>query len=145
MRASFTFSSYSLEHTSILWIHMCTLYIDHGIHLYENVQIPLQSVQIFGKRGARKTADEMGLRFVGEIPLEEDIRNGSDEGVHVVVSHPNSTVSKAYGDVADKIISKLHELAADQHSRPEVLVIIQQFEELSFFIESNVLSPFGLM
>ncbi|KVH98635.1 CobQ/CobB/MinD/ParA nucleotide binding domain-containing protein [Cynara cardunculus var. scolymus] len=75
---------------------------------------------IFGKGGARKTAEEMGLGFVGEIPLEEEIRIGSDEGIPVVISHPNSAVSEAFGDVAHKIISRLHELAGDQHFRPEI-------------------------
>lgn len=71
--------------------------------------------------GARKTADEMGLGFVGEIPLEEEIRSGCDEGVPVVLSHPESAVSVAYGDVALKIISRLHELAAaDQQFKPQI-------------------------
>lgn len=38
----------------------------------------------------------------------------------MVISHPNSAVSKAYCDAAQKIISRLHELATDQQFRPEI-------------------------
>ncbi|XP_076924226.1 iron-sulfur protein required for NADH dehydrogenase, mitochondrial-like [Bidens hawaiensis] len=108
-----------------------------GVKMFSKVSVPILGLienmsyfkcphcgnpsYIFGKGGARKTAEEMGLGFVGEIPLEEEIRSGSDEGVPVVVSHPNSAVSKAYRDVAHKVISRLRELAADdQHFRPVI-------------------------
>ncbi|XP_076945970.1 iron-sulfur protein required for NADH dehydrogenase, mitochondrial-like [Bidens hawaiensis] len=105
-----------------------------GVKMFSKVSVPILGLienmsyfkcphcsnpsYIFGKGRARKTAEEMGLGFVGEIPLEEEIRSGSDEGVPVVVSQPNSAVSKAYCDVAHKVISRLRELAADdQHFR----------------------------
>ncbi|CAL5427495.1 unnamed protein product [Camellia sinensis] len=75
---------------------------------------------IFGKGGARKTADEMGLQFLGEIPLEVEIRSCSDEGVPVVISNPDSTISKAYSDVALKVVSRLEELSKQQQLRPEI-------------------------
>lgn len=75
---------------------------------------------IFGKGGARKAADEMGSSFLGEIPLELEIRTCSDEGVPVVISNPDSTVAKAYGDVAQKVVSRLQELSKKQQLRPEI-------------------------
>ncbi|GFZ19770.1 similar to INDH1 [Actinidia rufa] len=75
---------------------------------------------IFGKGGARRTADEMGLSFLGEVPLEADIRKCSDEGVPVVLSNPDSAVSKAYSDVAQKVVSRLQELYEQQFLRPEI-------------------------
>ncbi|KAG6389835.1 hypothetical protein SASPL_151309 [Salvia splendens] len=74
---------------------------------------------IFGKGGAQKTADDMGMRFLGELPLETGIRSGSDEGVPVVISNPESCVSRAYGDISQKIVSTL-ELLNQPHSRPEI-------------------------
>ncbi|KAI4364227.1 hypothetical protein MLD38_020349 [Melastoma candidum] len=68
---------------------------------------------IFGRGGAKKTADEMGLEFVGEIPLEVGIREGSDEGIPVVVSAPDSAVSQAYGVLASRIVEKLKKVAAE--------------------------------
>ncbi|KAK6164549.1 hypothetical protein DH2020_001413 [Rehmannia glutinosa] len=57
---------------------------------------------IFGKGGAQKIADEMGMTLLGEVPLETGIRSGSDEGVPVVISNPDSFVSQAYADMAQK-------------------------------------------
>ncbi|KAL4588096.1 hypothetical protein LXL04_000975 [Taraxacum kok-saghyz] len=107
-----------------------------GVKMFSKVSVPILGIienmsyfkcphcskpsYIFGKGGARKTADEMELGFVGEIPLEEEIRSGSDEGVPVVISRPDCAVSVAYGDVAWKIISRLHELADDQQFKPEI-------------------------
>ncbi|KAL6564451.1 hypothetical protein OROMI_015901 [Orobanche minor] len=74
---------------------------------------------IFGKGGAQKIADEMEMSFLGEVPLEMGIRSGSDEGVPIVISDPDSFVSQAYGDVAQKIVRRL-ELTKQQYSPPEI-------------------------
>lgn len=43
-----------------------------------------------------------------------DIRKGSDDGVPVVISAPDSTVSRAYGEVAVNVVNRLQELAKEQ-------------------------------
>ncbi|XP_019197882.1 PREDICTED: iron-sulfur protein NUBPL isoform X2 [Ipomoea nil] len=75
---------------------------------------------IFGKGGARKTADEMGMKFLGEVPLEVGIRSGSDEGLPIVVSEPDCVVSQVYGEIAEKVVKGLEELEQEQHFRPEI-------------------------
>ncbi|XP_057512210.1 iron-sulfur protein required for NADH dehydrogenase, mitochondrial [Actinidia eriantha] len=107
-----------------------------GVNMFSKVEVPILGIlenmsffkcphcgepwYIFGKGGARKTADEMGLSFLGEIPLETEIRKCSDEGVPVVLSNPDSAVSKAYGDVAQKVVSRLKELSEQPFLRPEL-------------------------
>ncbi|KAG8663329.1 hypothetical protein MANES_01G200200v8 [Manihot esculenta] len=75
---------------------------------------------IFGEGGTRKTAASMGYNFIGEIPLEVEIRKGGDEGVPITISSPDSVVSKAYGDVAQNLVKGLHELAKEQTLQPEI-------------------------
>ncbi|GAB4843432.1 hypothetical protein Ancab_013394 [Ancistrocladus abbreviatus] len=65
---------------------------------------------IFGQGGARKTAAEMSLEYLGDIPLEVEVRKCSDEGVPIVVSSPESAVAKAYNDVARRVVDRLGEL-----------------------------------
>ncbi|KAF3546772.1 hypothetical protein DY000_02008692 [Brassica cretica] len=65
---------------------------------------------IFGKEGAWQMAAKKDLKLIGEIPLEMKIREGSDEGVRVVVSSPGSVVSKAYEDLAQNVVNRLKEL-----------------------------------
>lgn len=74
---------------------------------------------IFGQGGARKTADEMCLNYLGDIPIEVKIRTCSDEGVPVVISAPDSAVSEAYNTLASKIVDRLAELSKKQF-RPEI-------------------------
>ncbi|XVF32438.1 hypothetical protein REPUB_Repub17cG0083000 [Reevesia pubescens] len=66
---------------------------------------------IFGVGGARKTAAKLGLQLVGGISIEVDIRKGCDEGIPIVVSAPDSVVSKAYHDVAQNVVTRLEVLA----------------------------------
>ncbi|KAG7984677.1 hypothetical protein I3843_04G172400 [Carya illinoinensis] len=49
-----------------------------GVKMSPKSKFPEPSF-IFGKGGTRKLAAEMGLECVGEIPLEVEIRKGSDE------------------------------------------------------------------
>ncbi|KAF3514629.1 hypothetical protein F2Q69_00008077 [Brassica cretica] len=65
---------------------------------------------IFGKEEAWQMAAKKDLKLIGEIPLEMKIREGSDEGVRVVVSSPGSVVSKAYEDLAQNVVNRLKEL-----------------------------------
>lgn len=81
-----------------------------------------QNSFIFGHGGARRTSDEMDLRFLGEVPLEIDIRSGSDEGIPIVVSAPNSASAKAYTSMAEKVMLRLAELAEERQLGPQILL-----------------------
>jgi ATP-binding protein involved in chromosome partitioning len=50
---------------------------------------------IFGKGGGEALAAEMKVPFLGSIPLHEPVRIGSDTGVPIVVSDPDSAPSRA--------------------------------------------------
>lgn len=107
-----------------------------GVKMFSKVNVPIlgilenmsyfncpkcnESSYIFGQGGARKTAEEMSLKFLGEIPLDVEIRSGSDEGVPIVMSKPDSVISQVYGDVAERVVMRLEELDKEQHFRPDI-------------------------
>lgn len=62
---------------------------------------------IFSHGGAHLTADEKGMDFLGAIPLDMDIRKTADDGNPIVVSQENNPLTKAYIEIADKILEKL--------------------------------------
>lgn len=64
-------------------------------------------VHIFGHDGAKKTAGDMGETFLGEIPLHFDIRENADNGTPIVMSKPESEHTKAYEQIAQKVIDEL--------------------------------------
>ncbi|WP_372987896.1 Mrp/NBP35 family ATP-binding protein [Marinobacter sp.] len=59
----------------------------------------------FGHGGARAEAEKLGAPFLGEIPLDLDIRVGSDGGVPIVVSKPDSPQAQAFQHIADEIVA----------------------------------------
>lgn len=54
-----------------------------------------------------------------QIPLQGDITESSDEGFPIVLSAPNSAVSRAYSDLAHKVVDKLKGLAKQQSPHME--------------------------
>lgn len=61
---------------------------------------------IFGHEGAKKTAEAMGETFLGEIPLHLQIRENADNGTPIVAAEPDSPHTKAYEEIATKIIKE---------------------------------------
>jgi ATP-binding protein involved in chromosome partitioning len=58
---------------------------------------------IFDKGGAKDAAEKMGIRFLGEVPLDLAIRVGGDKGLPVVAGAPDSAQAKAFIDVARQV------------------------------------------
>ena len=59
---------------------------------------------VFGHGGARADAERLGLPFLGEIPLDIDIRLAADGGAPIVVSKPESPQARAFMTIARKLI-----------------------------------------
>ena len=60
---------------------------------------------IFGEGGVKKTADEFGKEFLGEIPINSKIGKSGDSGRPIVEDIPDHEISKIYLDFAKKIKS----------------------------------------
>ena len=59
----------------------------------------------FGHGGAKAEAVKQGIPFLGEIPLDLNIRIASDGGVPMVVSKPSSPQATAFLNIADLLIA----------------------------------------
>jgi ATP-binding protein involved in chromosome partitioning len=64
-------------------------------------------MDVFGQGGGRKLAEQAGVPFIGEIPMDPQVRVGSDTGVPVVISHPDSPVAQALVAVAKDIAARV--------------------------------------
>jgi len=58
---------------------------------------------IFDSGGARAAAAQMGIPFLGEIPMDMKIRQSGDVGKPVVVGHPESPESKQFMAIAQQL------------------------------------------
>jgi len=94
--------------------------VKRGIHMFHKLNVPVlgivenmswlttpggEMVDIFGRGGGRKMAEKFGVPFLGEIPIDPEIRKGGDEGVPIVKSNPECVASKAFKEIAEKILS----------------------------------------
>lgn len=62
--------------------------------------------EIFGSGGGALLAEELGTELLARIPIDPRLRAGSDEGVPIVISNPDSPVSIEIGKVADAMIKR---------------------------------------
>ena len=71
-------------------------------------------VDVFGQGGGERLATEAEVPFLGAIPLDPHVRQGSDGGVPVVVGHPDSAVARALTSIAEDLAAKLSVRALTQ-------------------------------
>ena len=62
---------------------------------------------IFGKGGGDVIAEELGMPFLGQIPLYEPIRVGGDTGNPIVTAEPDSTAARAFKEVAERTAAQI--------------------------------------
>jgi ATP-binding protein involved in chromosome partitioning len=62
-----------------------------------------QETAIFDKGGAKGAAAKMGIRFLGEVPIDLAIRVGGDKGLPIVAEAPDSPQAQAFVAVAREV------------------------------------------
>ena len=90
-----------------------------GIAMFNRVNVPVLGIvenmsyfvcdkcgtrhEIFGHGGARDEAQKLGVPFLGEVPLDREVRLRSDAGEPVTVSLPESLHAAIYRDMASQL------------------------------------------
>lgn len=81
--------------------------------------MPEKRYDIFGAGGGSEFADEMGVPFLGEVPLGMEVREAGDKGVPVVISDPNSPQSKAFRKTAEEVARQV----SIEAMKPELVIM----------------------
>jgi ATP-binding protein involved in chromosome partitioning len=63
--------------------------------------------EIFKHGGGRRTAENLKIPFLGEIPLDPKVVVGGDSGRPIVAGEPDGTVARAYQAIAESIAKQL--------------------------------------
>ncbi len=90
-----------------------------GLNMFRKVNVPVIGIvenmsyftctkcgerhEIFGHGGARQEAARLGVPFLGEIPLDQDLRERSDRGEPVVATVPDGAHAAIYRDIARQV------------------------------------------
>ena len=69
--------------------------------------MPDKKYYIFGKHGARDLAERIGANFLGEIPLDQSVRECSDAGKPIVLDDLESSSAQAFVELSNNVIQQL--------------------------------------
>ncbi len=94
---------------------------EKGLRMFQPVQVPVLGVIenmsyfvcshchektfIFREGGGRQISDELGIPFLGGIPIDPEVVLAGDEGVPIVARNPASPAAVAYREIAAKVAS----------------------------------------
>jgi ATP-binding protein involved in chromosome partitioning len=62
---------------------------------------------IFGHGGGEQMATDLGVPFLGRIPIYQPIREGSDQGVPLLISEPDSPAGRAFTAAAERAAAQV--------------------------------------
>ena len=99
-----------------------------GLRMFEKVQVPIlgivenmrtftcphcgHSTDIFRHSGGERMSRELGVPFLGALPLDADVVTCGDEGRPIVVDQPKSVSAQVYAAIAAALVEQLHAAAA---------------------------------
>ncbi len=111
-----------------------------GLNMFRRVDVPVLGIvenmsyfccpecghqaEIFGHGGARAEAEKLGVPFLGEIPLDIEVRRRSDEGQPIVISDPDSHHAGLYRDLATRVWAEV-EKDDGTHARPAPKIVME--------------------
>jgi ATP-binding protein involved in chromosome partitioning len=72
---------------------------------------------IFGHGGGEKMAAELQVPFLGRLPIYQPIREGSDTGIPLIVSEPESPAAKAFMAAAEQTAAQV---SIASYTRPTI-------------------------
>jgi len=111
-----------------------------ALKMFEKVGIPILGIienmslhicsncgheeRIFGEGGGEKMCQDYSTEFLGALPLDITIRQGTDEGKPTVVADPDGRVAEIYRGIARRVAAKIAKQAED-HSLKFPKIVIQ--------------------
>lgn len=94
-----------------------------GLRMFEKVQVPIlgiienmssftcshcgETTDIFRQGGGRRMSEELGVPFLGAVPIDPEIVTGGDEGRPIITSKPDSQVAVAYRAIATQLVQSI--------------------------------------
>ena len=97
--------------------------VSRGVTMFDEVKVPVIGVienmsyhlcrkcgsrhELFAHGGGARYADELGVPFLGELPITGELREGGDTALPLVAAHPDHPVSDAFKSIAANVIAHL--------------------------------------
>lgn len=84
-----------------------------GLVAFQRLSVPVLGIienmsgEMFGMGGGERAAQQLGVPFLGRVPLERVVREGGDAGRPVVVTHPDSPAAQAVREIARTVAARI--------------------------------------
>jgi ATP-binding protein involved in chromosome partitioning len=66
-----------------------------------------ERTEIFGTGGGRQMGEDLGIPFLGEVPIDTRVRSGGDEGRPIVDAEPDAPAAKAFLDLSSRVAAQI--------------------------------------
>jgi len=102
---------------------LALLDVKRGVEMFREVNVPVLGVvenmsyyqcrkcgkrhEIFSHGGGARYAAELGVSFLGELPIIRELREGGDRGNPLVAANPRHPVSLAFDAIAARVIERV--------------------------------------
>jgi ATP-binding protein involved in chromosome partitioning len=99
--------------------------VRRGIQMFREVKAPVLGLienmsyhvcpgcgartDMFGHGGGAELAHQLDIPLLGEVPLVRALRETSDQGTPLVVAQPSHPVSRAFREIAERVLVRLTE------------------------------------
>ena len=109
-----------------------------GLKMFQEVKTPVLGIienmsgficpnchevhRIFGEGGGQRTADLHEVPFLGEVPIEQVVREGGDEGTPVTITHAESQTAAAFTAVATRVAAGIAAEAIRKPRKPTIML-----------------------
>jgi ATP-binding protein involved in chromosome partitioning len=97
-----------------------------AVHMFHQVKVPIlgivenmsylscphcnERIDVFSHGGGKRTAEEMKVHFLGELPLNPEVRIGGDTGDPVSLRQNNDPVAERFLELARNLVARAAEV-----------------------------------
>jgi len=94
-----------------------------GMQMFKQLEVPILGIvenmsyyicphcnsqdYIFGQGGGSRAAEQLGIPFLGEVPLDLAIRTQSDIGKPIVIAQPDAPSARTLRSIAEKVAAQV--------------------------------------
>jgi ATP-binding protein involved in chromosome partitioning len=95
-----------------------------AVNMFHQVRVPLlglvenmsyliaprsgERIDVFGQGGGKRTAESMGITFLGELALDPEVRIGGDSGQPVTVRATDNPHAQPFVELAERVEKQCH-------------------------------------
>ncbi len=111
-----------------------------GLRMFQKVNVPVLGIienmsyfdcpdcghrsHIFRTGGGKKTAEELKVPFLGEIPVDPEVAEAGDSGLPILIKNPHSPAAKAYETFTENVLKQINRVVEKKSGVSSVFKLV---------------------